>query len=141
VSTLALEGRSSPAGGRALLALRYADLALLAIALPVFALAGLPLAGYAVLAVAWLVQRSVQVAAQRHAERSLADGVRKNVVGVLAGSVLVRLWIITLSILLVGLLGDREDGLAAAVLAAILVTTSLTGEALTRALEPPEAGP
>jgi hypothetical protein len=51
---------------------------------------------------------------------------------------LVRLWIVTLSILLVGLLGDREDGLAAAVLAAILVTVSLGSEALAHVLEPPE---
>jgi len=134
VSTLALEQASSPAGRRTGLALRYADLALLALALPVFAFAGLPLAGYAVLTAAWLAQRAVQLAAGRHAARSLAEGVRKNAVGVLAASMLARLWIVTLPILLVGVLGERRDGLAAAVLAAILVTASLTGEALSRAL-------
>jgi hypothetical protein len=119
--------------------LRYIDLAVLALALPVFIVAGLPMAGYAVFAVAWLIQKAVQVAAQRHATRSLAAGVRKNVLGVLAASMLVRLWIVTLAILLVGLLGSREDGLAAAVLAAILVTISLAGEALSRAFGPEDA--
>lgn len=139
MSTLALGESGAPAAGRAVTTLRYLDLVLLAVALPLFVVAGLPLAGYAVLALAWLAQRAVQVAAQRHATRSLAGGVRRNVVGVLAGSMLVRLWIVTLPILLVGVLGEREDGLAAAVLAAILVTVSLAGEAFSHALEPPEA--
>jgi hypothetical protein len=137
VSTLALESAGSPSG-RAWLSLRNADLAVLAIALVVFVAGGLPLLGYAALAAAWLVQRAVQTAAQRQAERALADGVRRNAVGVMAASILARLWIVTLSILLVGLLGNREDGLAAAVLAAILVTVALGSEALSRALEAPE---
>jgi hypothetical protein len=138
VSTLALEGTGSPAGRRAVLALRYADLALLALALPVFVFADLPLLGYGVLAAAWIAQRGVQLAAERRAASSLADGVRRTAVGVLAASILARLWIVTLPILLVGVLAEREDGLAAAVLAAILVTTALAGEAISRALEPPE---
>ncbi len=140
VSTLALERGSSRAGRRAGLALRYADLALLALGLPLFVFADLPLLGYAVLTAAWLAQRGVQLAAERHAARSLAGGVRKNAVGVLAASIVARLWIVTLPILLVGVLAEREDGLAAAVLAAILVTTSLAGEAISRAIEPTEAG-
>ncbi len=119
--------------------LRYLDLAVLVIALPVFVVAGLPLVGYAALAAAWLVQRVVQGSAERHAARALAEGVRKNAVGLLASSVLVRLWIVTLAILLVGLLGEREDGLAAAVLAFVLVTCSLGSRALTQFLESPEA--
>jgi hypothetical protein len=121
--------------------LRYLDIALLVLALPVFLIASLPMAGYAVLAVAWVAQRGVQLAAERHAARSLAEGVRRGAVGVLAGSILVRLWIVTLPILLVGILGDREDGLAAAVLAAILVTISLASEALSRAFPGPGETP
>jgi hypothetical protein len=119
--------------------LRYLDLLILGIALPVFIVAGLPLAGYAALAAAWIVQRVVQASAERQAVRSLAEGVRKNAVGLLAGSVLVRLWIVTLAILLVGLIGDRHDGLAAAILAFVLVTCSLGSRALTQFLDAPEA--
>jgi len=75
-----------------------------------------------VLALAWLAQRGVQP--RRSARRArLKAGVRKRAVTLLAWSMLVRLWIVTLSILLVGIVGDREDGLAAAVLAAILFTS------------------
>jgi hypothetical protein len=120
------------------LSLRNLDLLVLAIALPVFIVAGWPLVGYTALAAAWLLQRVVQMSAERQATRALADGVRKNAVGLLAGSVLVRLWIVTLAILLVGLLGDRQDGLAAAILAFVLVTCSLGSRALTHFSESPE---
>src|SRR4051794_15804037 len=51
LSTLALDGSSSvPSRGRAGTALSYADLVLLALALPAFILAGWPLLGYAVAA-------------------------------------------------------------------------------------------
>jgi hypothetical protein len=136
VSTLALDGTGS--SGRAGALLRNADLAALALALVVFVAAGLPMLGYAVLAAAWLVQRAIQHAAKRHAEQALAQGVRKNAVGMLAASVLARLWLVTLSILLVGLLGNRDDGLAAAVLAALLVTVALGSEALARLFDEPE---
>ncbi len=140
MSTLALDGSGAPSGNRAVFSLRYLDLYVLAIALPAFIVAGLPMVGYAALAAAWLLQRVVQVSAERQAKRALADGVRKNAVGLLAGSVLVRLWIVTLAILLVGLLGTREDGLAAAILAFVLVSCSLGSRALTETLDAPEAG-
>jgi hypothetical protein len=121
-------------------ALRYADLAVLALVLPAFLLAGWPLLGYAVIAVVWLVQRGVQVAAERRTARALASGDRRSAMGVLAGSILGRVWLVTLSILLVGGLAAREDGLAAAVLSAILVTVSLGTQALVRLSEPEDGG-
>jgi len=50
--------------------LRYLDLVLLVLALPVFVLGGLPLLGYAAGAVAWLVQRAIQVVLSRKAAES-----------------------------------------------------------------------
>jgi hypothetical protein len=107
----------------------------LALALPVFLLAGWPLLGYTVIAVVWLVQRLVQLAAERRTARALAEGDRRSAMGVLAGSILGRVWLVTLSILLVGGLAERQDGLAAAILSAILVTVSLGTQALARLLE------
>lgn len=134
MSTLALDGSSGRAseGGRALAAVRYADLGLLALALPVFLVAGWPLLGYGVAATAWLVQRAVQKVTDGIALRKLAEGNRRHALGIIAGATLGRLWIVTLSILLVGGLADREDGLAAAVLSAALVTIYLAGLALAR---------
>ena len=112
--------------------IRYADLALLAAAVPVFLVADLPMLGYAVIAAAWIVQRLVLAAAQRRAAASLAAGERRAAVGVTAASTLGRVWFVALCVLLVGVLGDREDGLAAAVLAAVLFTAQLGGIALSR---------
>ncbi|MCW2959367.1 MAG: hypothetical protein JWP18_2170, partial [Solirubrobacterales bacterium] len=41
--------------------LRYLDLVILALALPVFLLADFPMLGYAAAAAAWIVQRLVQL--------------------------------------------------------------------------------
>src|SRR5947208_1353321 len=86
------------------------------------AVAGASMLGYFALAAAWLVQRGVQLAADRAAARSLREGVRRNALGFIAGATLVRLWIVTLTILIVGTAGTREAGLSAALLALVLVT-------------------
>jgi hypothetical protein len=118
---------------------RYPDLVVLALALPVFLLAGFPMLGYAVIAGVWLVQAAVQFAVDRHVARSLVGGKRNTALGSLAAATLGRVWIVALAILLVGLLAEREDGLAAAVLAAALVTAHLVGLFVTRLIESEEA--
>jgi hypothetical protein len=120
---------------------RNADLIVLALALPLFVVAGWPLAGYAAAAGAWLVQHVVQVLAEARSRRALAQGDRRTALGLIAGSTLARVWIVALVILLVGGLGAREDGLAAAVLCAVLVTLSLAGRALERLAEREEVAP
>ena len=136
MSTLALDPSSGAAGGRVGLFARYADLVLLAIALPVFLFADLPLVGYAAVAVAWLVQRAVQHWA---GTRVAAATERTSALRLIAGTFMARLWLVTIAILLVGILAEDEAGLAAAILAAALVTANLAGEALTRT-PPPDAG-
>jgi hypothetical protein len=108
-----------------MLLFRQLDLIVLALALPVFLIAGLPMLGYAVVAVVWIVQRAIQLWAERHAASAVGRGNRRSALGGIAGGMLARLWIVTLAILLVGTLGDREDGLAAAVLCVVLVTINL----------------
>lgn len=139
MSTLALDGSdAAAAAGGAPAWLRYADLGLLALALPVFALAGLPMLGYAAAAAAWLAQHAVLVLAQRRAAEALRRGDRRVALGSIAAATLGRVWIVTLAILLVGLLGDREDGLAAAVLSLALVTAHFGALGFTRLLYPEE---
>jgi hypothetical protein len=120
-------------GGRAALAVRYADLALLAVALPVFLLAGWPLLGYAVAAAAWLAQRGMQIAALRRVRRAEQRGDRRAALGTMAGATLGRVWLIALAVLLVGL-AEREAGLAAALLSAALFTVYLATEFAVRLL-------
>jgi len=108
--------------------LRYLDLALVAVALPVFLAAGLPLAGWGVGAGAWLAQRGLQVYLERRADASRDP---KTVVGLLAGSMIGRGWLVALAVLLVGL-SDRHAGLAAAVLVIALFTVYFTTRMILR---------
>jgi hypothetical protein len=99
--------------------LRYIDVVLVVAALPLVVLADLPLLGYLVGAGAWIAARAVGVVLERQA-RTTTDP--KRLVGInLAGS-LGRAWLVGGAILAVGLAGEREDGLIAAVLVAVAFT-------------------
>jgi hypothetical protein len=134
LSTLAIDGsdRLGASGFSSLI--RYADLGVLLIALPVFVLAGFPMLGYAVAAGAWLAARVIQLAAERRARRALARGNRRSALGAVALARLGRVWLVALAVLLVGL-ADRDAGLAAAVLSAVLFTVYLAGQGLAHLLD------
>lgn len=102
---------------------------MLALALPLFVLADLPLLGYAVAAGVWLLQRGIQEAANR---RARASDDPRTMVGVLAGSMIGRGWLVAGSIFAVGIVGDRADGLAAAVLSIALFTVYFSAQMVVR---------
>ena len=116
---------------------RQLDLVVLAVALPVFLVAELPLLGYLACAAAWLAGRAMRLAAERHAVSSLASGNRRSALGGIAAATLGRVWLVALAILIVGL-GDREAGLAGALLAAAVFTAHFASIGFTRLLEPEE---
>ena len=140
MNTLAVDGSGTGGGTRMATALRYLDLVLLAVALPVFIAAGLPIAGYVVIACVWIAQHAIELTAERAAARAVAEGNRRAAMGWVGATTLARVWIIALAVLLVGLLSSKEAGLAAAVLAAILFTVHLGGRLLRRLLVPAEGG-
>lgn len=129
---------STPEGraGRAPLMLRYADLGLLALAFPVFVVADLPMLGFAVAASAWIAQHAILAVADSRAAAALRRGDRRLAMGVMGAAMLGRLWLVTGAILIVGLLAERSDGLAAAVLSVILVTAHLASLGVTKLLYP-----
>jgi hypothetical protein len=94
--------------------------------------------GYGVAAAAWLAAAAIQLAAERHVKRSIEGGRRNSALGAMAAATLGRVWLVALAILLVGL-ADRESGLAAAVLAAVLVTVHFSGMAIGRLMSADEA--
>ena len=98
---------------------RYLDLVALVMALPIFLLADLPLAAYAVAGGAWILQRIVQLLMQRRAEAS--DDPRV-VAGWTAGSMIARGWFCALAIFAVGVAEGDRAGLSAAVLVIALFT-------------------
>jgi hypothetical protein len=120
------------------MAFRYGDLVLLAVALPVFIVAGWPLLGYGVAAGAWVATRVIQHLATRRVRSSLASGDRRAALGVMGAKTLGRVWLIALAVLIVGL-ADREAGLAAALLSAALFTLYLGIRVLDRLLHPEDA--
>jgi hypothetical protein len=99
--------------------LRFLDVVLVVAALPFVVLAGLPLLGYGVGAAAWILQRAAGVAIERQVRKT--TDIRRQVGLNLAGT-LARAWIVGGAILAVGLAGEREDGLTAAVLVLVAFT-------------------
>jgi hypothetical protein len=114
---------------------KHVDLLVLAAALAVFVLGGLPLLGYAVAAAAWLAQRGIQVLAGRRVAAELAAGNRQRAMGIVAATTLGRVWLMVTAVLLGGL-AEREAGLSAAVLLLILFTISFAAQGLAHLLEP-----
>jgi len=115
--------------------LRYLDLVVLVLALPIFVAAGLPMLGWLGAAVGWGIQRVVQISIEKRARES---GDPRTVAGLLTGSMIARGWIVAGSIFVVGL-SEREAGLAAAILSITLFTFYFTSQMLTRPFEEPKS--
>lgn len=117
---------------------RNLDLAVLALALPVFVVAGLPLGGYVTAAVIWAMWRGIGAYTDRKAAD--AEDPRK-VVGIATGSMIGRGWLMGLTLLAVGLLTNDDVGLSAAVLCVVLFTVSFTARMILRPFEAAANGP
>lgn len=105
-------------------ALRYLDLVVLALAAPVFAVAGWPIAGWAVGAVIWMAWR---VIGELLDQRMRTAGTDLQRTAALQGmSSIGRGWVLLIGILAAGLLISREVGLAAALLCTVLFTVSFS---------------
>jgi hypothetical protein len=96
--------------------------------------------GYAAAAAAGLAQRGIQVLAARRAGAELAAGERQRAMGIVAATTLGRVWLMATAILLTGLLAEREDGLAAALLLVVLFTVSFAAAGLAHLFEPEARG-
>jgi hypothetical protein len=92
---------------------RWLDVILVVLAAPFVVLMDLPVLGYTVGALAWILNRGIVVWVERIATR---QGDVRRAVGLNLGALIARSWLVGLSILAVGLAGEREDGLTAAVL-------------------------
>jgi hypothetical protein len=114
---------------------KHVDLLVLAAALAVFVIGGLPLLGYAVAAAAWLAQRGIQVLAGRRTAAELMAGNRQRAMGIVAATTLGRVWLMVTAVLLGGIV-EREVGLSAAVLLLVLFTISFAAQGLAHLFEP-----
>ncbi|MGH2961746.1 MAG: hypothetical protein ACRDL3_06100 [Solirubrobacterales bacterium] len=99
--------------------LAYLDLIVLALALPLFAVAGLPLGGWGLGAGVWLGQRALQLFFERRLRRTDDP---KAVVGYTAGGAIARGWLAAVAVLVIGILAGDDVGLSAVVLVLALFT-------------------
>lgn len=114
----------SPAMRRSdpLVVLRYFDVVVVVLAAPFVILTGLPVLGYVVGALAWIVQRVIGSMIEGRMRRE--SDIRRQV-GLGLGASLGRAWFVGLTILAVGLAGARADGVMAAVLVLVAYTLYL----------------
>ena len=98
--------------------LRNLDLLVLALALPVFLAADLPIVGWLTATAAWVLSRVLQYVAER---RAVATGNRRVAMGARAVSLVGRLYLVGLTVFLAGLI-ERKAGLAAGVLSVAVFT-------------------
>ena len=118
--------------GDPLAVVRYLDVVLVVLAAPFVVLAGLPVLGYVAGTLAWIVNRALGLAVERAARH------RRDVraaLGLNLGGLLGRAWLVALTILVVGLAGEREDGLTAAVLLLLAFTVYFATSLVLRPLE------
>jgi len=109
--------------------LRVLDLALLALALPLFIFAPIPFMGWVVAAVVWLAWRGIGYWADKKAAASRDPRV---VVGYETGAMIGRGWMLGLSLLGAGLLFGSDVGLSAALLDFALFTVFFTTKLIVR---------
>jgi hypothetical protein len=92
---------------------RWLDVVLVVFAAPFALVAGAPALGYLVGAAAWIANRVLGWLVERHAR---ARGDVRTAIGLNIAAMIARAWLVGLTILAVGLAGEREDGLTAALL-------------------------
>jgi hypothetical protein len=121
----------NPLGGGALSLVRHLDVSMVVAAAPLFALAGLPVLGYAIGAVAWIVTRYGVDIVQR---RARVSGNPARQAALLLASGMGRVFAIVAAVLIARFVGSTDDGIAAASVTLVaftvhlLVTIALRGD-------------
>lgn len=133
-------------------AAKHADLAVLMLALPVFLVAGFPMIGYLVGAVAYVAQKAIKEVAERRAlaiaahsvgnrDRELSASIAdmRKVAGLTAGSMIGRGWLTALAIFGGWFAAGREDpvGLSAALLVIVCFTVYFSTAMVVRPFSTP----
>lgn len=113
---------------------RHPDMVALALALPLFALTGLPLGGYALGAGVWLAQKAMQLYFESRLRR--ADNPRA-VVGLVAGGAIARAWLAAIAVLAIGIMAGDEVGLAGVLMVLGLFSIYFARRIFERIVSPP----
>jgi hypothetical protein len=116
----------------AMAVVRNLDLVLAILVLPIFLLGDLPIAGWITGAGVYAAQRAL---ATFTARKAVASDDTRTIVGLMAGSMIGRGWLVALTIFAVGVTVSDEAGLSAAVLFLALFTVHFTMQMILRPFE------
>jgi hypothetical protein len=111
---------------------RYLDVFLVVLAAPFVLLMGGPMLGYLAAGGTWIASRFAAAALEARAKRSKNP---RTQVGVGFAVLMGRAWLMGIVILVVGLAGDREDGLMAALVALVAFTVYFATTLITPPME------
>lgn len=109
--------------------LRYLDVCLVLATAPFVPLAGLPVLGYVLAAVAWLATRFATTFLQ---ERALGVSEPKLRAGMQVGGMMIRIWGVGLAIVVARFAGSKSDGIMAAVVLLVAFTVYFVMSFFTR---------
>jgi hypothetical protein len=112
-------------------ALRYIDLVLLWLTVPLALALGAPQLGLLLAAVVWTVQRLVALEVDRRAQQR--ESVRE-AIGLNLATMFARMWLVCATVVVAGVGGERQDGVAAAAVLLVAFTISLVATLVARAL-------
>jgi hypothetical protein len=116
-------------------ALRYIDLVLLWLSVPLALVLGAPQLGVLLAAGVWTVQRVVALVVDR---KAIARETARAAIGLNMATMFVRLWLVVCTIVVAGVGSSREDGVAAASVLLVVFTISLAATLLLRSLSRPD---
>lgn len=119
-------------------ALRYIDLVLLWLTVPLALVLGAPQLGVLLAAGVWTVQRVVALVVDR---KAIARETARAAIGLNMATMFVRLWLVVCTIVVAGVGGSREDGVAAAGVLLVVFTISFAATLLLRSLSRPGGAP
>ena len=121
-----------------MIALRYIDLVLLWLTVPLALALGAPEFGLLLAAAAWTVQR---VAALKMDQRARESQSAREAIGLNMVTMIVRMWLIGATVVVEGVAGEREDGVTAAVVLLLTFTVAFVATLLNRMLTRPGTRP
>jgi hypothetical protein len=111
---------------------RYLDVIVVVLAAPFILLTGASALGYLAAGATWIVSRFAAVAIESRMKRT---GNARAQVGVGFAVLMGRAWLMGIVILVVGLAGERQDGLMAALVALVAFSIYLATQLITRPME------
>jgi hypothetical protein len=111
-------------------ALRFLDLGLVVVTAPFVAIAGQPMLGYALGAVAWILSRLGVLWLDSRAGSDVGQRVGYHVAGMMG-----RVWIVVCAVVAARVAGGRDDGVMAAILVLAAFTVYFAMSMLVRQLE------